>query len=169
MWTAWASACFTTLVKSSRAVASSSPSADVRQLSSHDVGLNGAGKSTTFARRANKVAKRGEKSRLIEHRRVELSHHGSEHMRRLAQRVVDPVERRGVGCAPRLVEVLACRQDVLERTVMQVLGERPAFSVLDRRQLGDQLVAVHHETPDREHARPGHPGQQDAADTDAGQ
>ena len=75
----------------------------------------------------------------------------------------------GSAVSASLVQVLARRQDVLECAVVQLLGEGPAFPALDRRQRGDQLVAVRQESPDSPYARLLYPGQQDTTDADAGQ
>ena len=100
---------------------------------------------------------------------MELRHGRAQQLGRFAQRVRHAVERSRIGRRPSLFEVLPCRQHVLQGTVVQVLGERLAFSVFQRRQLGDQLAAIDDEAPDGEHAVPGQPRQKDAAHTDAGE
>jgi hypothetical protein len=67
-------------------------------------------------------------SSAILNRAVPSRHPSS--VRRFAQGVVHPIKGGRVGGLARFVEVLARREDVVQRPVVQVLGKGPAFSIL---------------------------------------
>jgi hypothetical protein len=100
---------------------------------------------------------------------VQLGDRGPQVPGGLGQRVPDAAERRRVAGLAGLIEVLPGGEHVLQRTVVQVLGESAALPPLDVAQLGQEVRAVLHERADGAHPRPLDPRQPDAAGTDARQ
>ena len=94
------------------------------------------------------VPQRRQQAGLLQDDRVQLREGRPQHPDGLAQRMVDPFGRDLVGRD--VLEVLARGEDVLECTVVEVLGEGLALPLLDVDQLLHQPRAVGRQGADRE-------------------
>ena len=125
------------------------------------------GEPATGGGRRDQVAQRGGQTGALQDRRMQLRHRRSQEPRRLQQCFLQPVE--GFGCAgvAGLVEVLAGREHVLQRAVVQLLGERPPLAPFQVGQLGEQIGPGPHQPADRLHPRALDPRQRHTRRPDA--
>ena len=163
-----AAACRTTLASNSRAVLNSSGSTGVR------AGPGQPSVSSVSSRPARSAAVRASCATAAaspdccQDRRMQLGHRRTQQPRGLGQGLVQPVERGRIGEFAGVLQVHPRRQDVLQRAVMQVLGQGAALGFGDRHQFGEQLGAVGDQPLDRQQPGPLDPGQPDRRGTDPG-
>ena len=111
-------------------------------------------KPTSLRCRRCQPAERGGESRLLQHRGMQLGHLRAQLPRGLGERLFHPVERRGVAGIAGVLEIEARGEDVLQRAVVQVLGEGAMFPLGDGHQLPGQARSVASQTGDGRHPRP---------------
>ena len=119
--------------------------------------------------RVGEPAQRARQAGVLEHGRVQLGHGGAQQPRALRQCKLQPGERLGVGTLPGVLEVMPRPQQVLQRAVVELLGERPALAILGAHQLPDQIGAIFEQVTDPQHARALDPRQSHAAQADGEQ
>ena len=133
-----ASACRTTLARSSRAAEKSSCSCGWRP--SYELEVEP--KVSEHRRPLGDRAQRGLEPRLLEDVRVQVEDRVAQLAHGLAQRRVGPVERRVGLRLARLLELVPGREQVLDRVVVEGLGERLALSLLGLERVREQARAL---------------------------
>ena len=164
-----ASACLTTLLSSSLAAAYSRPSTEVAELVAPTVELDRDRRPPGGRRRVGELAQGARQAGVLEHGRMQLRRGGAQQPRALRERKLQAGERLGVGTLAGVLEVMPRPQQVLQRAVVQTLGEHPALAILGAHQLPDQVGAILEQVTDRQHPRALNPRQGYAAQADAEQ
>src|SRR5919198_3217881 len=84
--------------------------------------------------------KRGPQSGLLEHVGMELEHGLAEFVHRLRERSLSTEERRVVVALAHLLELVPDRQEILDRVVVELLGEQLALALLGAERIREQAL-----------------------------